>query len=252
MSRRLLALLAGALLAAPPAAARAETSLRDLLVTPAGHGWYEEPTSDTDEGPLSAAAVAGFYESSDQASSELAVDGYQAGYQRAWLQPRDGPAVYEVVLRFATAVGASAWLDGDRQIDEGDSRWQETYDTSALGDAYGGYLAEPDGSYETLVEFARGDLFYAVTVAEPRAEDPTTAMGVARRLYARSPNEIAAPVVTTAVAVAGALAAAGLLITALIVVWIVSHRAPAPVPNAPVSADGAWWWDGRRWRPTRR
>ena len=249
--RRLLPIGLSLLLALAPLSAAAASD-RSLLVAPGGSQWFEEGPGGDDEGPVSADKLANMYQDPSQAQDDLTIDGFQSGYQRAWQTPDKGPVLYEMVLKFAAGYGAGDWLSSDRDYDQNDSSWMQSYDTSEFGDAYGGYRAY-DGGYESLVEFDQGDRLYAVDLEGPKPDEGLV-MSLAQQILDRAPSESSDPGVVHTVVIVGLVAATLLVALGVLIVFVVfrwgagAGRRPARV----FSPDGHWWWDGGRWLPTGR
>ena len=260
MRRAFVAVLLATTVAALPLAAFA-ADLRSELIAPAGDGWQEQPVGVAGEGPVTLDAAAQNFRSPDYARGMLHTAGFEAGYDRTWVQESTHYRVLEHAYLFGNAFGAGFWLGTVKGGDEKAAEWRETYDTSAITNSFGGYRVLPDGTYQTVVEFVPNDRAYAVIVSSPDSPKRALAMDLASQIRDAAPVEVATPggaaavgrVVTIVVGVVLALA----LVAAVVIILAVrrsSRRQPEPIyPAGPVlSPDGHWWWDGYRWQPVDR
>ena len=258
--RRLAIVLIAAGLAALPLTALAAADLRSELLPPSGQGWQEQPVGGVADGPMTADDIANINSNPDVARSELERSGFQFGYRRTWDDAADKLTLGERDYVFGNPFGAGYWLGSLKVSDEGAADWRQTFDTSSLPNSFGGYRVEPDGSYNTIIEFVVGDRVFAVSVTNPTAPEQSRAMDQANAVAAHAPTELFNGNGAGGVAGAGLVVLGGILAGALIGVVVFvrvlrrSRRAPAaaPQPSAVLSPDGRWWWDGRQWQPTRQ
>jgi hypothetical protein len=156
--------------------------LRDLVPTPA-----EVPPGLTPlltaTGPRDAAAVAAYSADPAAAGKALKAHGFRKAYVAQYANPGDGRVVSVVVVRFATAKGATDDLSGDIASSGGTKLSIEKVGEASSATSQ----ALPDGGGELVtLRFRSGPTTWLVAYgAKPKA-DPAIAVRLAKAVLSRA------------------------------------------------------------------
>ena len=167
--------------------ARAETDLSLLLAAPPSTDWIE---SGLDPSLLVGPVTAQSYSSwaNDNGASERALQryGFVGGYGRNWVQGTTQDALAEWVLQFSGSAGATYWFNDLRLFDETSKDWKRDIPSITGSQSVGVEDDFSDGSREYTIEFAKGNLFFDVTM-----DADTTDLAATTRRQAQSEYEAA-------------------------------------------------------------
>lgn len=251
----LAALLGGS---SPTAAA---PDLRSLLADAPGFSWREASGGDPNviEGPFTATSYADFVaRSSGSGGSTLSAlndDGFNGGYGREWQQLGSHDLLIERVFQFDSASGASSFYADIKSNTESRATYQGTIPAaSTIPNSFGAILKDPKFPTQWRVDFHRDNRIFVVHTDSDTSDLASLAVSQAEKEY--NPGTSAGqqappwlkPVLYGGVAVVLVIFLAGLVTLVL----LVSRPRPAAAAAAPIqmSPDGAYWWDGARWRST--
>jgi hypothetical protein len=263
MGRRALSGLVLAVLAILQASvgAAAATDLHPLLASPPSADWLDVPPASTRlVGDFTAhdyAAYAG--PGGSGIEFDLNLYGFTRGFALEWSQSSQDLLI-ERVFEFRDARGARSWYTLLGLIDK--TSGNSTRDIpmpASVPNSRGAVFTLPDGTIQDLIVFRKGNLTFEV-IAESGADD-LAALGVAQAVteYANAPSQTQVPpgagqavndvLRNIGIAVGAVVVAVALLIT-ITIVLVTRRRRPATflIGGPTMSADGAYWWDGQRWR----
>jgi hypothetical protein len=117
----------------------------------------------------------------------------------------------------------------------------------------------PDGRLQSWIEFRKGNLAFEVVTDSATNDLSATAVTQAATEYANAPSQTDVPpgagqavndwLRNIGVAV-GVVVVAVALVTTITIVLVTRRRRPATflISGPTMSPDGAYWWDGQRWR----
>lgn len=249
------------LLLAQIAAAPPTPDLRSILASPPSSDWVEL-TSDT--GYLTGAFDARGYGSfaDDGGASEQALDrfGFVAGYGRDWRQSGSRDYLVELVFEFRSGNGAIGWHDNLKlafdtsQYFKGDIPDLE----AELIESFGVELDHANGR-EYGIGFPKGNAVYLVRMESTTRDLSAAVHDQALKQYATAPDIAGKPVANhrgandTPLMLGAWIIVAGIvlaIIAAVIATVVLSRRRHRGllVSGIQMSPDGAYWWDGQRWR----
>ena len=193
----------------------------------------------------------------DNGTSERALnrDGFVTGYGLAWEQKVSQDYLSEFVLEFDSADGAARMYNDLKIYDQTSKYYEKQMAALPIENSVGAQWKFEDGSHEYAIEFSKGNLVYDVTMQAITNDLAATTLAQAKAEYDEAPSSlnvsqtipVGAPPVT-------ALAVMFLVIVAGTVVFIaVRARRPSrsfaiQAGEVQLSPDGAFWWDGARWR----
>jgi hypothetical protein len=252
------AALAAVLGGSSPSAAAPD--LRSLLADAPGFSWREASRDNPNviEGPFTATSYADFVASSSGSGgstlSALNDDGFNGGYGREWRQLGSHDLLIERVFQFDSASGASSFYADIKSNTESRATYQGTIPAaSTIPNSFGAILKDPKFPTQWRVDFHKDNRIFVVHTDSDTSDLASLAVSQAEKEYnpGTSAGQQAPPwlkPVLYGVAVVLVIFLAGLVTLVL----LVSRRRPAAAAAAPIqmSPDGAYWWDGARWRST--
>jgi hypothetical protein len=259
-----LALAVAATLLAPVGAAAA-TDIHPLLAAPPRTDWIDLPPSPNRLiGDFTAHDYAAYQQGGSTPSTtefDLNLYSFTRGYALEWAQRATNALLIERVFEFRQSRGARAW-DSLLTIGIKTSR-EYTRDVpgpASVPGSYGALLTFSDGSLQDWIVFRKGNLTFVVVTNSFVNDLAATAAEQASIEYANAPSSTVVPPgaglvlndwLQRAGIVAGALFIALALGIAVTILLLTRRRGPkAPAGGSPlISPDGAYWWDGRMWRP---
>lgn len=255
-----LAFAAAAILLAPLGAAAA-TDLHPLLASPPSADWLDVPPASTRlVGDFTAHDYAAYTGAGGQGIEfDLNLYGFTRGFALEWAQSSLDLLV-ERVFEFRDAKGARSWYTLLGLIDKtSGSSTRDIPMPASVPNSRGAVLTLPDGSLQDLIVFRKGNLTFEVITDS--ATNDLAALGVAQAVteYANAPSQTQVPAgagqavndVLRNIGIAvGAVVVAVALVTTVTIVLVTRRRRPATflMSGPTMSADGAYWWDGQRWR----
>jgi hypothetical protein len=256
MGARALSGLVLAVLAILPAA----TDLHPLLAAPPGADWIDVPSSSIDlVGDFTAheyGAVAG----NSGIEFDLNLYGFTRGYALEWTQRGSSDLLVERVFEFRDAKGARSWYTLLRLIDKAARTYTSDIPMPAsVPNSYGARFTLPDGTLQDWIEFRKGNLAFEVATDSTKNDLSAAAVTQAATEYANAPSQTQVPpgagqavndVLRNIGIAVGAVVVAVALVITITIVLVTRRRRPATflIGGPTMSADGAYWWDGQRWR----
>lgn len=249
-----------ALLGCLPAAAPvlAATDVSQLLAPAPAADWVaREPSAADLVGPITAKSYSTW---TNDTTSERALqkDGFITGYGLAWEQKVTQDYLAEFVLEFRTPDGATSWYNGLKLYDQTSKYYQKDIPTVSTAHSVGVEWKFSDGSREFAIEFAKGNLFFDVTMDADTNDLGATTKAQAQTMFDGAPDMVSVAATNPLPGVSGtaiglALIALCGLVAGVILVLIRTSRRPALAPavaggGLQMSPDGAYWWDGVQWR----
>lgn len=223
--------------------------------------WIEDaPGPDVLDGPFTAHDYGVFVQDS-QTEKTLDRYGFVAGFARAWEQKVTQDYLVERVFEF-DSTGGPGYMINWFKLGAHTSKYFKR-DLSALSQTNSFAVEEDyeDGVKSFRYYFAKGNLFFVVHLQTTGAKDLSdTARGIAQTEFDMAPDATnvgatltgTANLTSTAAWVVGlSLVVLCVLIAAVVFILVRSarrHPAPAMPGGFQMSPDGAYWWDGTRWR----
>lgn len=255
----------GACLALSPAA-MADTDIGSLLVAAPSSDWVELDADRSQViGPFDALDYDVYQKDSGSSERALNRDGFVAGYGREWEQRGTRDGLIERVFQFRTSGGALSWYRGLKLGNQTAKEYKR--DIAALGPedqaSFGVELDFSDGWRDYRIEFAKGDYFFAIHMGSAASDYAAGALAQAQKQYDAAPEPAPEPVNpglaranTAPLLVGGGIVIGLIVVVTVAVIAVVAVRGRRRPPIAPSSAgagvtmspDGAYWWDGGRWR----
>lgn len=241
--------------------AAAATDLHPLLASPPSADWLDVPPASTRlVGDFTAHDYAAYLGAGSQGIEfDLNLYGFTRGFALEWTQSSLDLLV-ERVFEFRDAKGARSWYTLLGLIDK--TSGNSTRDIpmpASVPNSRGAALTLPDGTLQDLIVFRKGNLTFEVITDS--ATNDLAALGVAQAVteYANAPSQTQVPagagqavndvLRNIGIAVGAAVVAVALVIT-ITIVLVTRRRRPAEflIGGPTMSPDGAYWWDGLRWR----
>ena len=253
-----------------PAAALAATDLHPLLADPPSSDWADVPSTPGQNliGDFTAHDY-GVYLGAGGSGIEFDLNlyGFTRGFARDWAQTRSHDLLIERVFEFRDARGARSWYTLLRLIDKSSHSYTSDIPMPAtVPNSYGARMTLTDGTLQVWIEFGKGNLAFEIVTDSTTNDLSATAVTQAATEYANAPTQTQVPpgagqtvnnwLRNIGFAV-GALVLAVAIVITVTIVLITRRRRPAallaggPAPPAGgtmMSPDGAYWWDGQRWR----
>jgi hypothetical protein len=251
---------------------QAATDLHALLAAPPTADWVDVGSLPTNlVGDFTAHDYAAFLQangtSPGQTEFDLNVYGFTRGYGVVWQQRSTNDVLVERVFEFRDSRGAGYLYSSFRRGSQTATEYnREIAVPSSLPNSFGAVLKSPDGSSQYRVEFAKGNLVFVVHMDSYKSDLSGAAITQAATEYDSAPAQTQVPpgagqavnnwLRNIGIAV-GALVLAVAIVTTITIVLITRRRRPPallaggpalPASGPTMSADGAYWWDGQRWR----
>ena len=255
-----LAFAAAAILLVPLGAAAA-TDLHPLLASPPSADWLDVPPASTRlVGDFTAHDYAAYLGAGSQGIEfDLNLYGFTRGFALEWSQG-SYDLLAERVFEFRDARGARSWYTLLGLIDKTSSNSTRDIPMPAsVPNSRGAVLTLPDGTLQDLIAFRKGNLTFEVITDS--ATNDLAPLGVAQAVteYANAPSLTEVPpgagqavsgVLRNVGIAVGAVVVALALLTTITIVLVTRRRRPATflIGGPKMSPDGAYWWDGQRWR----
>jgi hypothetical protein len=251
-----------------PVGAQAATDLHPLLAAPPTADWVDvQPTSTNLVGDFTAHDYAIYVAGNSGIEFDLNLYGFTRGFALEWGQQVSHDLLIERVFEFRDAKGARSWFTLLRLLDKTNGTYTSDIPMPAsVPNSYGAVFTLPDGAFQSWIEFQKGNLAFEIVTDSTTNDLSATAVTQAAAEYANAPSQTQVPPgagqtvndwVRSVGIAAGALIVAVAIVTTITIVLITRRRRPAVVlaggPTAAaggpmISADGAYWWDGQRWR----
>ena len=251
--------LVGVALVAQIGAASPTPDLAGYLVDAPSFSWIEQVrSSHTLEGEFSADEY-GTYGQSTTAAANLKSRGFVRGFGREWAQIQTDDYLVERVFQFGDATGATDWLRGvQAQSVQGTEYLGDIAEASAIPNAFGVRRKLSGGGTQWRIDFVKDNLVFVVHADADTNDLSSLALGQANAIYKRASGAVpaSAPSARSLPSwFAGALIGTSVLIVILVGAAVVAallltrrtRRSPVP-SSVQMSPDGAYWWDGARWR----
>jgi hypothetical protein len=254
---------AGAMAATPTTP---PTDLSTLLAQAPGADWNAFSHSATTlVGPFSAHDYAAFLKARgvSPGSTELGLNlyGFTRGFAAEWEQQRSQDLLVERVFEFRDSSGSRSWYSALIRGTKNDPQYtRDIPNTSVVPNSYGAVLTTPDGrTRQYRVDFVKGNLVFIVHM-ESFTNDLTAAtIAQAATEYAAAPAHSLVPAgagqaLNDLFRSIGVIAGVVFIVLALgvtiLILLVIRRRRPviAVAGAQSMSPDGAYWWDGARWR----
>ncbi len=242
------------------------TDLSALLAQAPGADWNAVgPSATTLVGPFSAHDYAAFLKARgvSPGSTELGMNlyGFTRGYAAEWEQQRSQDVLVERVFEFRDSSGSRSWFSLLKRGTRSDPEYtRDIPDTSAVPDSYGAVLTSPDGSTRQYrVDFVKGNLVFIIHMESFTNDLSAPAIRQAAAEYAAAPAHSLVPAgagqaLNDLFRSIGIIAGVVFIVLALgvtiLILLVIRRRRPvtAVAGAQSMSPDGAYWWDGARWR----
>jgi hypothetical protein len=240
------------------------TNLRDLLTPPATTDWVSvDPSPVNLVGYFNAHDYANFLKavgtSPGSLETTMSLYGFTRGYGLEWEQRGTHDLLVERVFEFRDSGGANSWYSDLKSGSETASHYSGAIATPTIPHSFGAVLRGTGTDRQYRVEFAKGNLMFVVHMDSDTNDLSTPAVAQAAAEYASAPSQSDVPpgagqavndLVRNVEIAAGALLVALALVVA-VTLLLATRRRPqpmAPAAGVAMSPDGAYWWDGGRWR----
>jgi hypothetical protein len=255
-----------------PVGAAATTDLHPLLATPPTADWVDVGSLPTNlVGDFTAHDYAAFLQANGTSPGQTELDlnlyGFTRGYGLNWQQRGTNDVLVERVFEFRDSRGAGYLYSSFRRGSQTATEYNRDIAVpSSLPNSFGTVLNSSDGSSQYRVEFAKGNLVFVVHMDSYKSDLSGAAITQAATEYDGAPALTQVPPgagqavnnwLRNIGIAAGVLVVAVALVTTITIVLITRRRRPAALlAGGPamssgepmMSADGAYWWDGQRWR----
>jgi hypothetical protein len=251
-----------------PMGVEAATDLHPLLAAPPTADWIDvQPTSTNLIGDFTAHDYAANVAGNSGIEFDLNLYGFTRGFALEWAQSGLHELLIERVFEFRDAKGARSWFTLLRLLDKTYGSYASDIPMPAsVPNSYGALFTLPDGALQSWIEFRKGNLAFEVVTDSTTNDLSATAVTQAVTEYADAPSQTKVPPgagqavndwLRSIGIAAGALVVAVAIVVTVTIVLVTRRRRPAPLlaggPLAAagepmMSADGAYWWDGQRWR----
>jgi len=248
--------------------AAAATDLHPLLAKPPSADWIDVPSTSTNLVGDFTAHDYGAYLGAGSSGIEFDLNlyGFTRGFALEWTQRGSHDLLAERVFEFRDARGARSWYTLLRLMDKTTGSYTRDIPMPSVPNSYGALFTLPDGTLQDWIEFWKGNVAFVVVTDSTTDDLSATAVTQAATEYANAPLHTDVPpgagqtvnnwLRNIGIAV-GALVVAVAIVITVTIVLITRRRRPAALleGGAPMaasgpmmSADGAYWWDGQRWR----
>jgi hypothetical protein len=251
-----------------PVGAEAATDLHPLLAAPPTADWIGvQPTSTNLIGDFTAHDYATYVAGNSGIEFDLNLYGFTRGYALDWAQRGSRDLLVERVFEFRDAKGARSWYTLLRLLDKTHGTYTGDIPMPAsVPNSYGAIFTLSDGAIESWIEFRKGNLAFEIVTDSTTNDLSVTAVTQAATESANAPSQTQVPPGSGQSVVdlfrnvgiaAGALFVAVAIVVTVTIVLGTRRRRPAPLPaggpaqaaaGPTMSPDGAYWWDGQRWR----
>jgi len=248
--------------------AAAATDLNALLAGPPGADWIDVDASlDNVVGEFTAHSFAGYLKANGTSPGATEFDlnlfGFTRGFGREWEQRGTHDVLIERVFEFRAPQGARSWYSVLKRADKTASEHTRDIPTPSIPNSSASAFKYSDGELEDSVNFWKGNLAFVVDMYSSAIDLSPFAVAQASNEYANAPSQTEVPPGTgravndwlrSAGIVAGVVVMALALTTAITILLLTRRQRQAALPGAQpvISSDGAYWWDGRAWRPMPR
>jgi len=241
--------------------AEAATDLHPLLAAPPTADWTDVPPTSTNLiGDFTAHDYAAYVAGNSGIEFDLNLYGFTRGYALEWAQRGSRDLLVERVFEFRDAKGARSWYTLLRLLDKIYGNYTSDIPMPpSVPNSYGALFTLPDGALQSWIEFRKGNLAFEVVADSTTNDLSATAVTQAATEYASAPSQTQVPpgagqavndwIRNIGIAV-GALVVALAIVITITIVLVTRRRRPATflVGGPMMSPDGAYWWDGQRWR----
>jgi hypothetical protein len=250
-----------------PVGAQAATDLHPLLAAPPTADWIDvQPTTTNLVGDFTAHDYAAYVAGNSGIEFDLNLYGFTRGFALEWTQRGLQDLLVERVFEFRDTKGARSWYTLLRLINKTSYYTSDIPMPASVPNSYGALFTLPDGTLQDWIVFRKGNLAFVVVTDSVVHDMSDIAIAQAATEYANAPLQTQVPPGSGQAVnnwlrnigiAAGALVVAVAILTAITIVLITRRRRPAVLlaggptmsPAGPtMSADGAYWWDGQRWR----
>ncbi len=244
-----------------PVGAEAATDLHPLLASPPTADWIDVPPNSTNLiGDFTAHDYAAYVVGNSGVEFDLNLYGFTRGYGLVWAQLGSHDLLVERVFEFRDAKGARSWYTLLRLVDKIYGNFTRDIPMPAsVPNSYGALFTLPDGALQSWIEFRKGNLAFEVVTDSATNDLSATAITQAAAEYANAPAQTQVPPgagqavnnwLRSIGIAAGALAVALAIVVTVTIVLVTRRRRPATflIGGPTMSPDGAYWWDGQRWR----
>jgi len=255
-----------------PASAAAATDLHPLLAAPPSADWIDLPSTPKSlVGDFTAHEYAAYLQAAGSspgaAEFDLNLYGFTRGFALEWAQRGSHDVLVERVFEFRDARGARSWWTLIRLGFKRSSQYTSDIPMPpSVPNSYGALFTWPDGTRQIRIEFWKGNVEFVIHSDSVANDLSATAVAQAVTEYANAPSHTDVPPgagqavndwLRNVGIAAGALLVAVAIVTTTTIVLITRRRRPAALlaggPTAAtggllMSPDGAYWWDGQRWR----
>jgi hypothetical protein len=251
-----------------PTGAQAATDLHPLLAAAPTTDWVDvQPTSTNLIGDFTAHDYATYVAGNAGIEFDLNLYGFTRGFALEWGQSVSHDLLIERVFEFRDAKGARSWFTLLRLLDKSYGTYTSDIPMPAsVPNSYGALFTLSDGAFQSWIEFRKGNLAFEVVTDSTANDLSATAVTQAATEYANAPAQTQVPPGAGSAVndwlrsigiAAGALVVAVAIVTTITIVLITRRRRPAALlvggstaagGGPMMSADGAYWWDGQRWR----
>ena len=240
----------------------AATDLHPLLAAPPSADWIDVPSTSTNLVGDFTAHDYGAYLGAGSSGIEFDLNlyGFTRGYGLEWAQRSSHDLLAERVFEFRDARGARSWFTLLRLLDKTARTYTRDIPMPAsVPNSYGAVFTLADGALQDWIVFRKGNLTFVVVTDSVTNDLSATAVTQAANEYANAPSQTQVPPGTGQTVndwlrnigfAVGALVVAVAIVITVTIVLITRRRRPAALlADGPMmSADGAYWWDGQRWR----
>jgi hypothetical protein len=252
--------------------AQAATDLHTLLAPPPSSDWLDVPSTRSNlVGDFTAHGYATYLQSVGSspgaAEFDLNLYGFTRGYALDWVQRGSRDVLVERAFEFRDGSGARSWYSLRRLADKTfNEHTRDIPMPPSVPNSFGALFTWPDGTLQIRIEFWKGNVEYEIHTDTFTNDLTATAIAQAVTQYGYAPSHTDVPpgagqavndwLHNIGIAV-GALVVAVAIVTTITIVLITRRRRPAALlvggpgmaPAGPtMTADGAYWWDGQRWR----
>jgi hypothetical protein len=243
--------------------------LRYALAYPPNSDYVEvTPTATILDGPFTAQQYAAYLKAIGQDASTVVTGfrlyGFTRGYARSWVEKGTLRALIERAFEFSSGSGANSFYEAIKVASGKAKESRGSIDTGGTPDSFG-FKADEGTFHDYIGLLVKGNAVYEALMGS-RTDDLTSALQLqVHALFETAPPEtipkgqwkdpLTAAVTNSfrlpSAVIVVALAVVALVMVAVLLIVILALRRPRglAVPIVPsMSPDGAYWWDGQRWR----